>query len=110
MKKHQPFLTITLFALALFRPSAFCEEEIQSANVVGALSPAKQFTVLQTVTRSTALANGIEIRSGDAIMQITALRQDVLRVRVGAHGYLPEDACMGCPSRRAVAECVSFSR
>jgi alpha-glucosidase len=92
MKKHQPFLTITLFALALFRPSAFCEEEIQSANVVGALSPAKQFTVLQTVTRSTALANGIEIRSGDAIMQITALRQDVLRVRVGAHGYLPEDA------------------
>jgi alpha-glucosidase len=36
--------------------------------------------------------NGIEIHSGSAVMQITALRDDVVRVRVGQAGHLPEDA------------------
>jgi alpha-glucosidase len=44
------------------------------------------------VTGSKSLENGIEIKSGGAVMRITALRDDVLRVRVGAHGQLPEDA------------------
>src|SRR6202043_1052295 len=51
-----------------------------------------EFVVLGGVTGSSPLANGIEIKSGDAVMRITALRDDVLRVRVGAHGQLPEDA------------------
>ena len=38
------------------------------------------------------LANGIEISSGQAIIQITALRDDVIRVRIGRDGVLPEDA------------------
>src|SRR5579872_7491543 len=38
------------------------------------------------------LANGIEISSGQAIIQITALRDDVIRVRIGRDGTLPEDA------------------
>ena len=38
------------------------------------------------------LANGIEVSSGKAIIQITALRDDVIRVRVGRDGTLPEDA------------------
>jgi len=50
------------------------------------------FVRLDRVTASRALPNGIEIRSGAAIMQITALRDDVLRVRVGPAGQLPEDA------------------
>jgi len=50
------------------------------------------FVRLDRVTASRATANGIEIRSGTAVMQITALRDDVLRVRVGANGQLPEDA------------------
>jgi len=50
------------------------------------------FTRLDRVTSSRAIANGIEIRSGAALMQITALRDDALRVRVGADGRLPEDA------------------
>jgi alpha-glucosidase len=50
------------------------------------------FVRLDRVTASRALPNGIEIRSGAAIMQITALRDDVLRVRVGPSGQLPEDA------------------
>jgi alpha-glucosidase len=47
---------------------------------------------LDRVTASRALPNGIEIRCGAAVMQITALRDDVVRVRVGPSGQLPEDA------------------
>ena len=47
---------------------------------------------LDRVTGSSALPNGIEIQSGSATMQITALRDDLLRVRIGATGKLPEDA------------------
>ena len=62
------------------------------ANSAAPVSSAKQFIDLQSVTSSRSLGNGIEIRSGDAIMQITALRNDVLRIRVGPQGRLPEDA------------------
>ena len=47
---------------------------------------------LDKVTGVRALPDGIEIRSGAAVMHITALRDDLLRVRVGATGTLPEDA------------------
>ena len=50
------------------------------------------FVQLDRVTASRAISNGIEIRCGTAVMQITALRDDVLRVRAGANGELPEDA------------------
>ena len=50
------------------------------------------FVRFDRVTASHQLPNGIEIRSGAAIMQITALRDDVVRVRVGPTGQLPEDA------------------
>ncbi len=50
------------------------------------------FIRLDRVTASRAIPNGIEVHAGAAIMQITALRDDVLRVRVGAAGQLPEDA------------------
>lgn len=48
--------------------------------------------MLDKVTASTPLNDGIEIRSGSAVIQITALRDDLLRVRAGAWGKLPEDA------------------
>ena len=47
---------------------------------------------LDKVTGSHPLPNGVEIHSGSAVMQVTALRDDLLRVRVGAAGALPEDA------------------
>ena len=50
------------------------------------------FVRLDRVTASRPTANGIEIRSGSAVVQITALRDDVIRVRVGPTGQLPEDA------------------
>ncbi len=47
---------------------------------------------LDRITSFRALPNGLELHAGSAIMQVTALRDDVLRVRVGARGTLPEDA------------------
>jgi len=37
-------------------------------------------------------SDGIDLRDGDARMQILALREDVLRIRVSRSGELPEDA------------------
>ena len=45
-----------------------------------------------TITSVTTLANGIELRDGGLTMQITALRDDVLRIRASRTDALPEDA------------------
>src|SRR5258708_18428348 len=47
---------------------------------------------LETVTGSQPLRDGIEIQAGTASLRITALRDDILRVRVAPGGALPEDA------------------
>jgi alpha-glucosidase len=66
------------------------------------------FVRLDRVTASHALSNGIELRSGAAVMQITALRADVIRVRVGASGQLPEDASWAVlPSSRTASVTVT---
>ncbi|MGH9514883.1 MAG: hypothetical protein ACRD3P_04295 [Terriglobales bacterium] len=49
-------------------------------------------TELRELSSSRALPNGVEVNSGKAIIQITALRDDVIRVRIGREGTLPEDA------------------
>jgi alpha-glucosidase len=49
-------------------------------------------TTLEAVTSSHALPNGIEIQTGAATVRITALRDDIVRVRISADGALPEDA------------------
>ncbi|MDP9160183.1 MAG: DUF4968 domain-containing protein, partial [Acidobacteriota bacterium] len=48
--------------------------------------------VLNEFTGSTALRDGIEVRSGRATIKITALRDDVLRIRIAPIGEMPEDA------------------
>ena len=47
---------------------------------------------LNAVSSSRPLANGIEVRCGEAMLQVLALRNDVLRIRIARHGDLPEDA------------------
>ena len=47
---------------------------------------------LGRVTAAKPLDNGVTLHSGKAVIEITALRDDVLRVRVGPEGTLPEDA------------------
>lgn len=46
---------------------------------------------------SRALPNGIETRCGKMILEVVALRDDVLRVREAAKGELPEDASWAVP-------------
>ncbi len=61
--------------------------------ILAAETPQKQaFVRLDRVTASRPLPTGIEIHAGPAILQITALRDDILRVRVTPAGSLPEDA------------------
>lgn len=63
-----------------------------TANAASEVAQTAAFVRLDRVTASRAINNGIELRSGSAILQITALRADVVRVRVGPNGQLPEDA------------------
>jgi alpha-glucosidase len=62
------------------------------ANATGEAQQKSAFVRLDRVTASRPITNGIEIRSGSAVMLITALRDDVVRFRVGPTGQLPEDA------------------
>jgi alpha-glucosidase len=60
-----------------------------------------------TVTSVTPLPNGIELRDGALIMRITALRDDVLRIRAGS-GTLPEDSSWAAlPGPRAASVAVT---
>jgi len=47
---------------------------------------------LAPMSSSTPLENGIELRSGNAVMNVVALRDDVIRIRISSDGSLPEDA------------------
>jgi alpha-glucosidase len=47
---------------------------------------------------SKLLPNGIEVRRNGVILQVLALRDDVLRVRLAAKGELPEDASWAVPA------------
>jgi alpha-glucosidase len=81
-----------------------------TARASGSAVPpnSSSFVRLDRVTSSHAIANGIELHSGAAIMQITALRDDVIRVRVGATGQLPEDASWAVlPAARTASVAVS---
>jgi alpha-glucosidase len=47
---------------------------------------------LNTFSGDKILSHGIEVYSGKAIIQVIALRDDVIRVRITRDGVLPEDA------------------
>src|SRR6201987_5530497 len=47
---------------------------------------------LVSVSASEPLRDGIQIQAGSAVLRITALRNDILRVRVSPNSVLPEDA------------------
>ena len=59
-----------------------------SLHAQAAASPA---LILDAATNSKPLPDGIEVQAGAAIMRITALRDDIIRVRI-APDALPEDA------------------
>jgi len=63
-----------------------------SSTLAQTASAAQPATTLAAVTSSQSLRDGIELRADSAILRITALRDDIVRVRVSANGALPEDA------------------
>jgi alpha-glucosidase len=78
------------------------------AIVTAETQPTTGFVKLDRVTASRATSNGIEIHCGTAVLQITALRDDVLRVRVGPAGQLPEDASWAVlPASRTASVAVT---
>ena len=63
---------------------------------------------MDRVTAARATPNGIEIRSGSAVLVVSALRDDVVRVRVGPTGQLPEDASWAVlPAARTASVAVT---
>ncbi len=50
------------------------------------------FVALESVSASQPLRDGIQIQAGSAVLRITALRDDILRVLVSPNNMLPEDA------------------
>ena len=64
-----------------------------STTAFGQAQTSTQTTVtVDSVTSSQPLRDGIQIQSGPATLRITALRDDILRVRISSSGTLPEDA------------------
>jgi len=65
-----------------------------SAVAIGQMpsTPAQPRVWLESVTGSEALRDGVQVHAGSATLVITALRDDILRVRVAPGGTLPEDA------------------
>ncbi len=66
---------------------------VSTAAIAQTPSPASQpRVVLESVSGSQPLRDGIAIQAGSATMHITALRDDILRVRIAPGSVLPEDA------------------
>jgi alpha-glucosidase len=75
----------------LVLPAILLYAAMSQANFAQTPQP-KGFVQMDRVTASRATNNGIEIRCGEALLSITALRDDALRLRVGPAGVYPEDA------------------
>jgi alpha-glucosidase len=58
----------------------------------GKSEPKSAIVTLNVFSGAVPLPNGIQIKSGSTIEEIVALRDDVLRIRIGSTGTLPEDA------------------
>jgi len=62
------------------------------ASLASARAQTQSTTLIEAVTGSEAQRDGLQIQAGAATLRITALRDDIVRVRVVPTGDLPEDA------------------
>jgi alpha-glucosidase len=66
---------------------------VTSSPALAQTGSGSQFgATLAAVTSSQSLHDGLELRAGSATLRITALRDDIVRVRISGDGSLPEDA------------------
>jgi alpha-glucosidase len=83
----RPLTIACFFASSLFPSLAFAQTSVSTQT-----NPATTVPLTQ-VTGVRRLPDGVEILSGKAAMRITALRDDILRVRVSQDGtFGPEDS------------------
>jgi alpha-glucosidase len=66
----------------------------------GQSSPGDEPSVffLDAFSGNRSLPNGLEVHSGRAVMNVLALRDDVVRIRIARSGELPEDASWAVPA------------
>src|ERR1700741_1071144 len=76
------------FVLIISLNMAVAVSAASAPNATG--SPAA--VSLGAVSASEPLGDGIQIQAGAAVVRITALRNDILRVRVSPNSVVPEDA------------------
>ena len=81
-----PRALVAVFSLFLWGAAGICSEAQTSSDA----SP--EIHSFSMVTSAAALPNGLELRDGALMMRVTALRDDVLRIRASRTGVLPEDA------------------
>ena len=82
---------VVALAIASFAACAQTSPSAPAADAdsIGGTAPIVSFS---HVTGVTPLPNGIELRDGPLLVRITALRDDVIRIRASRNGVLPEDA------------------
>ena len=81
-----PLLAQRFAVIFLVMTGVFVTAPAQTAGGPQALQ------VLESVSASEPLRDGIQIQAGSAVVRITALRNDIVRVRVSPNSVLPEDA------------------
>ncbi|MGC2447402.1 MAG: TIM-barrel domain-containing protein, partial [Candidatus Sulfotelmatobacter sp.] len=82
---YLPFRRIVLLWVAL--------ATFATCSAFGQITAASQPTVLiDAVSASEVLQDGIQIQAGPTALRINALRDDIIRVRISPTGTLPEDA------------------
>ncbi|HEY4047359.1 MAG TPA: TIM-barrel domain-containing protein [Acidobacteriaceae bacterium] len=82
-----PIHRFSVFLFALITVATFTSAAAQTPAVV-----AQPRIVLEALSNSQPLREGLQIQAGPAQLRITALRDDILRVRIAAESTLPEDA------------------
>src|SRR5437899_6497678 len=88
---------LSFFTTWRVRPSLLLAAALTFAGAFHSPASAQSSTAAPSAARRShvqvkALPGGIQISTESTIMQITALRDDVLRVRATNNGRLPEDA------------------
>jgi len=78
--------------LILFLDMWVCQTKCSASAAASVKTQGPALLVLDTFSGDKILPSGIEVYSRKAIIQVLALRDDVVRVRIARDGVLPEDS------------------
>ena len=85
-------MTLALNHRMSARVFALIAVTVSTAAIAQIRLPSQPRVALESVSGSQPLRDGIAIQAGPATLRITALRDDILRVRIAPGSTLPEDA------------------